>query len=88
MPLSNPGSTGGTANLFNWGDLVRIIANATTSAQNMLQTISGRGSNVSIADMFNMQILMNNLSQLSEMTTAIVSAANTSVQAMARNIKS
>lgn len=74
--------------IFNWGALVKILSDATTAAKNQLQALSTRGSSISIADMFNMQILMNNLSQLTEMTTAVTSAANTSCQSCARNIKS
>lgn len=41
-----------------------------------------------VADMFAMQMLMNHLSQLSEMSTSVVSAANSAISSMARNIKS
>jgi hypothetical protein len=35
-----------------------------------------------------MQMLMNHLSQLSEMATAVVSSANSAISSMARNVKS
>jgi hypothetical protein len=34
-----------------------------------------------------MQMLMNHLSQLSEMSTAVVNASNTAINTMARNVK-
>ena len=77
-----------TNSFFSFSQLIQIVANATKSAQAKLTQISGRRSSISIADMFDMQLLMNHLSQLSEMTTAIVNAANGAIQSMARNIKS
>ena len=37
--------------------------------------------------MFEMQMLMNHLSQLSEMATSVVSASNSAIADMARNVK-
>jgi len=34
-----------------------------------------------------MQLLMNHLSQVSEMSTSIVSASNSAISSMARNVK-
>lgn len=42
---------------------------------------------VNIGDMFDMQWMMNKLSQLSEMTSAVVGAAHQAVSSMNRNIK-
>lgn len=72
---------------FDMNQLVQIVSNATVSAQNKLAEIQSRRSSISIGDMFDMQMLMNHLSQLSEMTTSVVSAANTSILSMARNVK-
>lgn len=72
---------------FNMGALAQIIANATLSVQNKIQTIQQNGSSISIGDMFDMQMLMNHLEQLSEMSTSVVSTANTVIMDMARNIK-
>ncbi len=58
-----------------------------SSAKTKLDQIKQRRSAISIADMFEMQMLMNHLSQMSEMTTAIVNAANQAITNMARNIK-
>jgi len=67
--------------------LFTLITNATISAQTKLQEIQNRRSSISIGDMFEMQMLMNHLSQLSEMASNVVSAANTAIMSMARNLK-
>jgi hypothetical protein len=43
---------------------------------------------ISIGDMFDMQMLMNHLSQLSDMATTVVGAFNSSISGMARKITS
>lgn len=72
---------------FSMQALVQIVSNATVSAKNQLNQIQSRRSAISIGDMFNMQMLMNHLSQLSEMSTSVVSSANTAIMSMARNMK-
>lgn len=72
---------------FSVDFLRQIVADATVSAQNKLEILQGRRSSISIADMFDMQMLMNHLAQLSEMATNIVSASNTAIGSMARNVK-
>lgn len=67
--------------------LFSLINTATLSAKQKLLQIQQRQSSISIADMFEMQMLMNHLSQLSEMTTSVVSASNTAIASMARNVK-
>lgn len=81
--FSGSGSQAG----FAVGNLFQIVNNATLSAQAKLQLIQSKRSAVSIADMFEMQMLMNHLSQLSEMSTNVVSASNAAIQSMARNVK-
>jgi len=73
---------------FNVQSLFQIINYATLSAKAKLVEIQSRRSAISIGDMFEMQMLMNHLSQLSEMSTAVVSASNTAILSMARNVKS
>lgn len=72
---------------FSVQSLFSLITNATASAQAQLKIIQNQTSAVSIAQMFNMQMLMNHLSQLSEMTTAVVAASNSSILSMTRNLK-
>lgn len=72
---------------FNVGILFSLVNNATISAQAKLREIQARRSSISIGDMFEMQMLMNHLAQLSEMATAVVSSANNAILTMARNVK-
>lgn len=52
-----------------------------------LSAIRNRQDALSIGDMFEMQMLMNQLSQFAEMSTNIMSAGHTAVSSMARNVK-
>ncbi len=72
---------------FSVNVLFHVIHDATISAKAKLLEIKGRRSAISIGDMFEMQMLMNHLSQLSEMSTAVVAAANSAITTMARNVK-
>lgn len=72
---------------FKVNDLFNLINVATTSAKAKLLEIQQRRSAISIGDMFEMQMLMNHLSQLSEMSTSVISASNTAISSMARNVK-
>ncbi len=67
--------------------LLDVVDDAETNAKRKLEQIARKGESISIADMFEMQMLMNKLSQLSEMSTSIVSAANSAILSMARNVK-
>jgi len=72
---------------FGVQSLFKIVSDATVSAKTKLLEIKNRRSAISIGDMFEMQMLMNHLSQLSEMSTNVVSASNSAISSMARNIK-
>lgn len=72
---------------FSVKALFTIVHNATISAKSKLLEIQSRRSSISIGDMFEMQMLMNHLSQLSEMSTNVVSASNSAISSMARNVK-
>lgn len=72
---------------FSMSALIQIVSDATVSAKTKLQAIQSRRSSVSIADMFDMQMLMNHLSQLSECSASVVSACNTAIMSMSRNVK-
>ena len=73
---------------FGMSALIEIVDNAVVSARQKLSQIKSANSSISIGDMFEMQMLMNQLAQFSEMATGVVSAAHTSVISMARNVKS
>ena len=68
-------------------DLTAIVDTLTTQAKAKIDKIRAAGDNISIADMFDMQMNMNHLAQMSEKSTSIVNATNTAVMSMARNIK-
>ena len=73
---------------FSIDDLFTIVNEATDAAKKQLDAVKARGSkNISIGEMFEMQMLMNQLSQLSEATTSVVSASHTAIQSMSRNVK-
>lgn len=72
---------------FSVENLFRAVEASTISAKVKLRQIGARRSAISILDMFEMQMLMNHLSQVSEMSTSVVSAANSAISSMARNVK-
>ena len=72
---------------FGVQTLFSVVNNATVSAKAKLLEIQNRRSAISIGDMFEMQMLMNHLSQLSEMSSNVVAASNAAITSMARNIK-
>ena len=73
---------------FDVGAMIDTINAATASVKKKFAAIQGTADQISIVEMFQMQMLMNNLSQLSEMSTSIVSASNSAISSMARNVKS
>jgi len=89
----NPWTSTGTAafgktNLaVEFSYLIDEIEHLTSLAKSQIAMIRDKRSAMSIADMFDLQMSMNKLSQFSEMSTSIISAMNTSVSSMARNVK-
>ena len=69
-------------------DLIDVVQEAVDGVQLKIQQIRNNQESISIADMFEMQMMMNNLAQLSEMSTNVVSSMHTAIQSMARNVKS
>jgi Family of unknown function (DUF5407) len=72
---------------FGIQTLFKIVTDATISAKTKLLEIKNRKSAISIGDMFEMQMLMNHLSQLSEMSSNVVAASQAAIMGMARNVK-
>lgn len=72
---------------FDVSGLRNLLNDATNAVKGKIDGIKSRGSAISIGDMLDVQLTMNKLSQMSEMTTSVVSAANTSISSMARNVK-
>lgn len=73
---------------FDVDELFDIITQATKKVKDQLKVIQGEGESISIPQMFEMQMLMNHLAQLSEMSTGLVSSANQAINSMARGVKS
>jgi hypothetical protein len=67
--------------------LVDEIEVLTQQAKSKIGNIRSKGSAMSIGDMFDLQMSMNKLQQFSEMSTSVISAMNTSINSMARNVK-
>ena len=67
--------------------LVDMIDLLSVQVKSKLATIRSKRSSMTIADMFDMQMGMNKLSQVSEMSTAIVSAVQQSLSRIAQGIK-
>ncbi len=72
---------------ISFEELVNIINEGITAVKTKIGSIKQKGDQISIGEMFEMQMLMNQLSQLSEMCTQIVGASNQAIIAMARNVK-
>ena len=70
-----------------FGDLARAIDNLSSVAKDKIAAIQSKGSAMSIGDMFDLQMIMNKLSQFSEMSTSIMSAMNSAINSLSRNIK-
>lgn len=88
--MAQNGKFGGTDVVhegFEVQSLFDAIQTAVVDAKKKLESIKGKKDQFSICDMFEMQMVMNNLSQLSEMSTAVVSASNQALLSMARAIK-
>ena len=67
--------------------LVDMIEDLTQIAKSKIAMIRSKKSAMSIADMFDLQMAMNKLSQFSEMSTSVISAMNSALITLARNIK-
>ena len=72
---------------FNVAQLFDFVGDQTNVVNAKLSSLKATGSSISITDMFEMQMKMNRLSQFSEMATSVVSAANTAISSIARNVK-
>jgi hypothetical protein len=66
--------------------LVSAIEDLTAVAKSKIAMIRSKRSAMSIADMFDLQMAMNRLSQLSEMSTAVISSMNGAITSMAKNV--
>jgi len=83
-----PATTGGTiADKFDTQALLQIVNDGAKGQKAQSTTAAtASGQTVSIADMFQMQMLMNHFSQASEMSGAVLSAQNSAVENMSRSL--
>jgi len=72
---------------ISFDELAKLVNEQTSKVKNKIQEMRSKGDEISIGEMFEMQMLMNLLSQLTEMSTQVVAAANQSIIQVARNIK-
>lgn len=72
---------------FSVKALFAVLNNATASVKTKLAEIAQARSSISIGDMFEMQMLMNHLAQLSDMSSNVVSASNQAIMTMSRGVK-
>jgi hypothetical protein len=72
---------------FDFRDMAAIVGAKTLDVQRQFKALASKGDAINVAEMFQMQMAMNQLSQLSEMSSSVMSAANTSIASMARNVK-
>lgn len=88
MPFQ--GDKGGLTDAVNFklDDLIAVVEDAVTTVKAKIADIKDNSESISIGDMFEMQMMMNQLAQLSEMATNVVSSTHTAIQSMARNVKS
>jgi len=66
--------------------LVSAIEDLTATCKSKIAMIRSKRSAMSIADMFDLQMAMNRLSQLSEMSTAVISAMNSAITTIAKGV--
>jgi len=85
--VPNFSGSNGTIAGMNVSSLFQLVTSATASAQSKINSMQANSSSISIGDMFEMQMLMNHLSQLSEMATAVVSALHSAIKSMAQNVR-
>jgi hypothetical protein len=68
--------------------LATLVESHSKEVADVLRRLKENDPGISVQDMFDMQMVMNHLSQLSEVSAGVASAANTAITSMTRNIKS
>ena len=63
-------------NGISFEELAQLVNEQTQQVQAKIKSMKDRGDDISIGEMFEMQMLMNMLSQLSEMSTQVVAASH------------
>jgi len=86
-PPNSKGYLDKHTNNVQFTELVNMIDYLSGVAVSKIASIRGKKSAMSIADMFDLQMSMNKLSQFSEMSTAVVQSVNQSMGSASRGIK-
>ncbi len=82
--MANPSTNVG----FEIESFKKTLNDAATVVKTHLDLIKNKDpKDINIGDMFEMQLKMNRLSQLSDMTTNVVSASNQAITGITRNVK-
>ena len=85
--IVNDGDRGVAPSAADLKSLAGLVEPASREVAEALRRLGEKGSDVSVEDMFEMQMLMNQYSQLSEMSSSVMSSANAAISSMARNVK-
>lgn len=80
------GVTQSSAGYIDYGQMFAVLSDATNAVKTQMAELSGK-SDISIVTMFELQMRMNKLSQLSEMSANVVSASSQAITSFARNMK-
>ncbi len=67
--------------------LVDAVAASEAVLRSRLEQLRNQSGSVSSSDMFEMQRLMNQLTQLSDMSASVIAASHSAISSMARNVK-
>ena len=68
-------------------ELAKLVDEQTAKVAAKIRELKEKGDDISIGEMFELQMSMNRLAQLSEASTQVVGASHGALIAMARNIK-
>lgn len=72
---------------MDFSDMAAIVENQHVLVKQQLDHIKSRKDNVSVGDMFDMQMMMNKFNQLCELASSMASAMHQATFAIARNVK-
>jgi len=75
------------ASYFTLNALLDLVTQVANDAKTKLNDMSAHREAISIGDMFSMQMLMNHLGQMAEMSSAVVDALNQAIIDMQRDVK-
>jgi len=68
-------------------ELAKLVDEQTAKVAAKIRELKEKGDDISIGEMFELQMSMNRLAQLSEASTQVVGASHGALISMARNIK-